>query len=63
MDLGRLPERGGGVGKHLGLSSFLPIPHLRLEGSLHFEREGGEGHSLSPLSTSAASLATSYHIS
>lgn len=51
-----------GVGRHLGLPSSLPTSHLPLGGSLHFEREGGEGHPLWPLSTRAASLATCHRI-
>lgn len=33
---------------HLGLPSSLPIPCLLLEGSLHLERNGGEGHPPGP---------------
>lgn len=33
---------------HLGLPSSLPILCLQLEGSLHLERKGEEGHPLGP---------------
>ena len=61
MDPGRLPE-GGGVESHLGIPSSPPIPCLRREGNLHFEREEEERPIRSPLSARASSLATCSHI-
>lgn len=61
MDPGRLPE-GGGVESHLGIPSSPPIPCLRREGNLHFEREEEERPIRSPLNTRASSLATCSHI-